>query len=261
MSGTPGTDSGPLVGLFAEMGHLMPTILTGGAFVLSAITLNYPMFMLGVSSVEASLIFSLLRYISDYAISPKLGVMSPADVENRSPQCSSFFRTSSTARYRAEMENGIKGAFPNYIIFYIVFAVMYCIQAMMFFSKECTAMGPKYSNRAYTSIIAGSLFILLYVIYFLMFGCVSFLNILVSAIFGAAFGYLICNQNVRFFGKESVDILNIPVLKQRNGMDFVCVTTKATGDMAVNSVNGIITSTDNDAPADDDNYIEYAPKQ
>ena len=252
MSGTPGTDSGPLVGLFAEMGHLMPTILTGGAFVLSAITLNYPMFMLGVSSVEASLIFVLLRYISDYAITPKLGVMSPADVQNRSPQCSSFFRTSSTARYRAEMENGIKGAFPNYIIFYIVFAVMYCIQALMFYSKECTAMGPKYSNRAYTSIIAGSLFVLLYVIYFLMFGCVSFLNILVSAIFGATFGYLICNQNVRFFGKDSVNILNIASLKERKGMDYVCVTTKATGDTTRNIVRSGDTATTNE-----DDYIAY----
>jgi|LauGreDrversion4_2_1035121.scaffolds.fasta_scaffold41371_4 hypothetical protein len=252
MSGTPGTDSGPLVGLFAEMGHLMPTILTGGAFVLSAITLNYPMFMLGVSSVEASLIFVLLRYISDYAITPKLGVMSPADVQNRSPQCSSFFRSSSTARYRAEMENGIKGAFPNYIIFYIVFAVMYCIQALMFYSKECTAMGPKYSNRAYTSIIAGSLFVLLYVIYFLMFGCVSFLNILVSAIFGATFGYLICNQNVRFFGKDSVNILNIASLKERKGMDYVCVTTKATGDTTRNIVRSGDTATTNE-----DDYIAY----
>lgn len=257
MSGTPGIDSGPLVGLFAEMGHLMPTILTGGAFVLSAITLNYPMFMLGVSSVEASLIFVLLRYISDYAITPRLGVMSPADVQNRSPQCSSFFRSTSTARYRAEMENGIKGAFPNYIIFYIVFAVMYCIQAMMFYSKECTAMGPKYSNRAYTSIIAGSLFVLLYVIYFLMFGCVSFLNILVSAIFGAAFGYLICNQNVRFFGKDSVNILNIPSLKERKGMDYVCVTTKATGDIRSNRVSVNEDIRVNSATANEDDYIAY----
>jgi hypothetical protein len=150
------------------------------------------------------------------------------------------------------MENGIKGAFPNYIIFYIVFAVMYCIQALMFYSKECTAMGPKYSNRAYTSIIAGSLFVLLYVIYFLMFGCVSFLNILVSAIFGATFGYLICNQNVRFFGKDSVNILNIASLKERKGMDYVCVTTKATGDTTRNIVRSGDTATTNE-----DDYIAY----
>lgn len=252
MSVAPETDGGPLVGLFAELGHLMPTILTGGSIFLSAITLNYPIFMLGVSSIEASLIFVILRYISEYAITPTLGVMSPTDVQNRSPKCSSFFRSYTTSRYRAEMENGIKGMFPNYIIYYIVFAVVYCIQAMMFFSKESSAMGPKYSSRAYTSIIAGSLFILLYVIYFLIFGCATFFNILVSAIFGAVFGYLICNQNVRLLGKESVDILNIPVLKERKGMDYVCVTTKGGEEKRINT--GITdTTSDTDTDTENDN--------
>jgi hypothetical protein len=43
----------------------------------------------------------------------------------------------------------------------------------------------------------------------------------------AVVGYLISYQNVELFGKESINMLFIPPLVKRSGMDYVCVTTNA----------------------------------
>jgi len=215
---------GPLR-LFAEIGHLSPIMLTGGALFMSGITINYPLFIFAASVVEASLVFAALRYFSDFIVTPTLGVTTPAEMDNKADECSSFFRVLTTSRFKAMVGDGIKRSFPNYPIYYLVFASVYCIQALMFFGKECSEMGPAYSNRPYMSILGGTLFISLYAIYFLVYGCDSFYSIMITTVLAAAIGYLICNQNVAILGKESVDILFVPPLTQRSGMDYICVTT------------------------------------
>ena len=221
------TDSGGPLRLFAELGHLAPVVLIGGSFFMSAITVNYPMFVFSASMVEASLVYSLIRKSSNFIASPTLGVTTPADLENKAAECSSYFRVLTDSRFKAFMADGIEKGFPNYAIYYLVFASVYCIQAMLFFSKECSELGPSYSNRPYMSIIGGSMFISLYCFYFLVYGCDSFFSIACTVLIAAAMAYLICHQNVAILGRESVDIIYIPPLTQRSGMDYICVTTKS----------------------------------
>lgn len=218
--------SGGFIRLFAELGHLSPIMLAGGSLFMSAVTVNYPLFIFSMSVVEASLFYLAITYLSNFATTPEYGVMTSAEVENMKKECSSYFSILTPSRFKSMMENGVKRAFPNYPIYYLVFGTVYCIQSMIFFSKECSELGPAYSNRPYTAILGGILFISLYFIYFLAYGCDTFFNILATTILAGLVAYVICNQNAALLGKQSVDLLFIPPLTQRKGMDYICVTTK-----------------------------------
>lgn len=217
-----------LVGLFPEIGHLSPLILTTGALFLSAATVNYPLFMFAASTAEAGLIYKIVKALSDYIITPTFGIDSSSDIgNNKRPQCSSSFQTLTTSRFRLLMDNGIKKVFPNYPIYFIVFAVVYCIEGLLFFGKEASEIGPAYSNRPYMSIIGGSLFFVLYSLYFFVYGCDSLFSISFTVIIAGMVGYLIAQQNVALFGRNSMNLMYIPPLVRRTGMDYVCVTTKS----------------------------------
>jgi hypothetical protein len=218
--------SGGFLRLFAELGHLSPIMLTGGSLFMSAVTVNYPLFIFSMSVVQASIFYLAISYFSNFATSPDYGVMTSAEVENMKKECSSYFSLLTPSRFKSMMENGVKRTFPNYPIYYLVFGTVYCIQSMIFFSKECSELGPAYSNRPYTAILGGILFISLYFIYFLVYGCDSFFNILATTILAGLVAYVICNQNAALLGKGSVNLLFIPPLTQRKGMDYICVTTK-----------------------------------
>jgi hypothetical protein len=97
---------------------------------------------------------------------------------------------------------------------------------MMFFSKECSELGPRYSNRIYLAIIAAAMFVLLYTMYLLVNGCENFFSLTSTALIGAFIGYLICYQNFFLFGKSAVDLLFVPIIGRRSGLDYVCVRTK-----------------------------------
>ena len=214
--------------LIPEIGHLAPIIITGGALFISLVTINYPLLVLAGSTVEAGLFYSLLRNLSDYIITPTFGLQTASEVNNKRPECSSYFQTLTASRFRLLMGDGIKNTFPNYPIYFIVFAIVYCIQGLLFYSNECSQLGPAYSNRPYMSIIGGCMFFILYALYFFVYGCDSLFSIVMTVILAATVSYLIAQQNVLLFGRESVNLLYIPTLGQRTGMDYVCVTTKAT---------------------------------
>ena len=40
-------------------------------------------------------------------------------------------------------------------------------------------------------------------------------------------GYIICYQNYLLLGKNSVNLLFLPILTRRSGMDYVCVSSSS----------------------------------
>lgn len=201
-----------------EIGHLSPIVLIAGSLFMSLVTMNYPLAVFAASCMEASLVYRLITPFADY-------IRTPGDANEESAACKSYFQLLTTSRFKNLLENGIKTPFPNYSLYYIVFAVSYCIQGLLAFSNECSELGPSYSSRPYLSIIGGSLFILLYGLYLFVYGCDGILSLLLTVAIGAVVGYLISYQNISLLGKTSVDLLYIPPLIKRSGMDYICVTT------------------------------------
>ena len=206
-----------------EIGHLAPIILTGGALFVSAVTINYPMFMFALASIEASVFYNMLANFSDYIVTPTFGVDTTASDKEG---CKSYFQTLTPSRFGSFFKNGLKKDFPNYPLYYISFAATYCIQGLMYYSEECSQMGPEYSNRPYLAIIGAAMFIVLYMLYLFVYGCdTNIISLLSTVILAIIVGYLIAFQNYSVFGKPAVNMLFIPQLIKRTGMDFVCVST------------------------------------
>jgi hypothetical protein len=213
-----------LVKIVPEVGHLSPVIMTFGTLFVALITLNYPLAMFGFSSAEAYLIYNTISGVSSLAATPFSGVKT----ESSKKECSSFYQGLSPSRFEYFMKRGLLKEFPNTPLYFICFAASYCIQSMFFFSKECSELGPSYSNRIYLALLATGMFIILYTLYLVIHGCDGFFSLLATILIGLLVGYLICYQNYFLFGKSSVDLIFVPILGKRSGMDYVCVRTKST---------------------------------
>ena len=211
-----------MIATIPELGHLAPIILTVGPFILGAISLNYPLLMLSLSSLEAGAIYTLISKATSYGATP-----SSISSSEKGPRCSSYFQTLTSSRFRFLVGEGIKGAFPNYPLYFISFMAVYCVESMNYFSKECSALGSQYSNRPYLGVLSATMLIILYALYLLVYGCDSLLNLACSAALGGLIGYLICYQNANLFGKSSVDLLFIPSIVKRSGMDYICVSSSS----------------------------------
>jgi hypothetical protein len=211
-----------------EIGHLSPIILSIGTAFIALVTLNFPLMILSGSTVEAYLIYKTLSSASAYTVTPLLGVIEGQLPPDQRKFCKSFFQTLTPSRFDYLMSKGLKAEFPNSALYFISFAAAYCIQSMYFFSQESSELGPQYSNRPYLAIIASAMFILLYSIYLLAFSCDSVFTLIFTIILGLFAGYLICYQNFLLLGKKAVNLLFIPSLARRSGMDYICVTTNPT---------------------------------
>jgi hypothetical protein len=212
-----------IIGTVPEVGHLAPVIFTVGTLFLAAVTLNYPLAVFGATTVEASFLYSVLQMLSNYIVTPTMGI----STEATSPPgaCRSAFQTLTPPRFKYLMSQGLKPEFPNSALYYITFAASYCIQVMMFFSKELSELGPAYSNRPYLAILGASLFIVLYSMYLFAYGCDSMFSIFFTVLLAALVGYLLSYQNYLLLGKPGVNLVFIPPLARRSGLDYICVTT------------------------------------
>ena len=202
-----------------ELGHLAPIILSMGAAFIALVTLNYPVFMFSASSIEAFFVYNALSTITTFGVTPSM-LNGKGD-----KACKSYFQTMTPSRFEAIFSQGLRKEFPNSPLYFISFAAAYCIQSMYFFSQEASELGPQYSNRPYLAIIAAAMFISLYTIYLLSFSCETAFSLVITIVLGIFVGYFICYQNFLLFGKPAVDLLFIPSLARRSGMDYICVTT------------------------------------
>lgn len=205
-----------------EIGHLAPVILTLGTAFLGIITLNWPLSVFSASSFEALMFYNILKVLSDYSITPILGM----DSTPLKGVCQSYFQTMTPSRFSWFLQEGVKKSFPNKSLYFISFAASYCIQSLLTFSKEASELGPKVSNRPYLAIAGAAMFIGLYALYLSSYGCETFFSIIGSITFGVLIGMLICYQNYLLFDKSSVNLMFIPPLVRRSGMDYLCVSSK-----------------------------------
>ena len=210
-----------------EIGHLAPIILSFGTLFMAAISLNYPLAIMSLSSVEAFAFYAVLNKMGTYIATPFTGIQSGS----QNKICASQFQTTTPSRFNLFMKNGLIKEFPNSPIYFISFVAAYCIQSMYFLSDELSNLGPSYSNRPYIAIISAAMFILLYTLFLLAYSCDSIFSIGISCMLGLLIGYFISNQNHALLGKDGINILFIPVLAQRSGMSYVCanVVTSAQG--------------------------------
>ncbi len=208
-----------------ELLRLFPDGLLLGAGLFAFITQNfaYTMFFFIIfESIVASI--ALNRTFSFIDLGRTL--MSPG---SKNPECRSGFQ-SPTAEGLANMfEFGALSGFPSTHMFVTSSAISYVLFAMNEVKNELSALGPEYATRFYLGLMLSILFILVMGFYRLSYNCDGVGTLIGSLIIGGLFGYAFVQQNVALFGRESVNILNIPLFKFKdsNGKPiYICPTSK-----------------------------------
>ena len=200
-----------------------PAIFTLGSLFISFITLNYPIFLFSIASGEALLIQNGLKGVSSYLNTVES--VQEAKSLGKSEKCKSRYEGSESTKFKYLLDNGISVTFPNSALYFVSFASAYCIQSMLLFTQECADRGSSYSIRPYLGAGSASMCIILLSLFILLNSCDSPLGVILSVVAGLLVGFTLCYQNFLLFGKPGVDMLFIPPLVSRSGMDYICVST------------------------------------
>lgn len=198
-------------------------IFMSGFFAL--LTSSLPQAMLFISLLESVIGFHLLQKISGLF---NLTYVLPSE-RTFSEYCRSGFRSASLSDVSFFGYGGLESGFPSAPLYILSVAIAYIFTSIQNQVKELEALGPEYASRFYISVI--TLMIVLFVVgsYRMYYSCDSVGVVMLSIFVGFAIGTLLVYQNLKLFGPDSVNLLAIPLLRDRtvNGEKIYACTQRA----------------------------------
>ena len=190
--------------------RIFPDGLVMGMGVFSLMTLSYSYGVFFLSLLESLLVFHGLRSADSYlGISGVLGTKSAMKTE-----CISGFM-SRTIESLTLFGSGTQSSFPSAPLFIVSMAAAYIIAVLYKFSKELEILGETYSSRFYIATMSLPMIIAVLALFRIYFACDGFGVVLSSILIGAVLGALLVEQNYRLFGADSLNIIGIPLMRNR----------------------------------------------
>jgi len=126
--------------------------------------------------------------------------------------CQPGFSYSNTMRISMLETIGTPSMFPSPTMFFLSGIFSYLIFAMQQFSVEIQSLGNDIGVRTQVALTLSGLFMLALFMFRYSYGCESFATLLVSTIFGFIAGIAIVYQNIVLFGRDGINVLNIPMI-------------------------------------------------
>jgi hypothetical protein len=139
--------------------------------------------------------------------------------------CFNGFTYANSMRVSILEKFGIPSMFPSPTMFFLTSILTYMIGAMQHFNKEIKALGGDIQLRTNIAMTMSCIFVIALFMFRYSYGCESFGSLLVSGILGVVFGLVLVQQNVALFGREGINILNIPIIDsayQKGSPMYVC---------------------------------------
>ena len=205
-----------------EMMRLFPDGLVIASGLYALITLSYPFMVFFGSMLEVTVIFRLIQWFSTYVTANP----NPASTGLTNTCRSGFTQPSATLTMLSLFGNEpINTPFPSAPIFMLAAASSYIFSTLNNQSKELQALGPAYSARYYVSATFLLLLLGIFCAFRMGFSCDTFGVVMFTLPIGLILGIAIVQQNIRLFGDASVNLLGIPLLRNRaaNGKNiYVC---------------------------------------
>jgi hypothetical protein len=97
-------------------------------------------------------------------------------------------------------------------MFFLSGIFSYLIFAMQKFSLEIQSLGGDIGVRTNVALVLSGLFMLALFMFRYSYGCESFGSLLISIALGFIVGICIVYQNNALFGRDSINVLNIPMI-------------------------------------------------
>ena len=204
--------------------QIFPDAIFWGTGFIAFVTLSYPFGVFFASMIEGTAIYHGLNILNE-----SLQIFSRNTLS--SGKCRTGF-ADVTLRSISIFEREFK---PNYLsasLFITSYIAAYIVGMLLYLKDELeilgTTYGEEYSIRKEVSVIFFATVIFILMSYRLYNRCDSPVNIVVSVLLGFVFGALVIYQNSKILGKQSLNLLGIPLLRKRTaeGEDlYVCSPT------------------------------------
>ena len=191
--------------------RLIPDGLFLGTGFFALITQNFPLAMMFLALFEALLITVGLQNITSYIDLPATA----PNPQAKSLRCLSGFQSPTLEQLSFFFKLNVKSAFPSPPVFIATVAYSYVIAAMQGFTAEIQELGSSFSTRYYIGILLSGISLFILTLFRLLNNCEGVGVLAMSLIFGFAVGLILCWQNNTIFGRESTNILGIPIFKNR----------------------------------------------
>lgn len=197
--------------------RILPDSIVLGTAILSAISL---------SKSYAVLLFTMFELMFVQRISAMImGSISPLGGSTNTLQriCEPGFQYPNRMRISLLEAIGVPSMFPSPVIFFFSGVISYLISAMQQFSKEVKSFNGDIGVRTNIALGFSFTFMLAMVLFRYTYGCETFGSILTSLVLGYLLGIGLVFQNQALFGRDGINILNLPMIQPVTGKPmYVC---------------------------------------
>lgn len=207
--------------LIAEFIRLLPDGIVLGTFILSILSMCKSYGVLLFAMIEIMVVQRLFSTVTG-GISP-IGSGQNANAL----VCQSGFIYPNKMRLSLLETICGQSHFPSPPMFFITAIITYMIGSIQDFKEEITALGGNLSTRTSVAMILSSLYVFIVLAFRHTSGCDSLGVLLISAILGIIVGGLIMFQNKLLFGRDGINLLNMPIIisaVERGKPMFVCAS-------------------------------------
>jgi hypothetical protein len=203
-----------IIPVVMESVRLFPDALVIASGVYALLIQSAPFGVFFGSMLEASIIYKIIKAFATYV---NITGTFPPTYSSHTPACRTGF-TNPTATMEMMTLFGkdpIGINFPSPPIYMLSVASAYIFTTLNQQAKELQALGPAYSSRYYSSVIFLLMIIFLFIVFRLTYQCDGFGVLILSMVIGLIIGSLLVIQNTRLFGPQSVNLIGIPLLRNR----------------------------------------------
>ena len=195
-----------LVPIIAEFIRLLPDGMVLGTMILSLLSMCKSYGILLFAMIEIMIVQRLFSTV--------MGGISPiGSGQNASALvCQSGFMFPNNMRISLLESIGSKSYFPSSPMFFISAVLTYMMASVQNFKEELLALGGNLSTRTTFAMVLSSLFIFIVLAFRHSSGCDSLGILLISTILGIVFGGAIMYQNKILFGRDGINLLNLPLI-------------------------------------------------
>lgn len=204
-----------------EIMRSLPESTFLGVGIMSLITQSYPTAILFLAMIELGIIQNLIAKVSGFLSGEVRGEIPLA--------CLSGLPNQNSLGLLKLLMN--QSAFPSASMFFIAGILTYSMISVSNFKPELKTLGqkePEWNTRLPIALIFGILFILLFAAYRLYNECEGVVGLLGSIVFGMIFGSILSILHLYLFGRDSINLLGLPLLADRaaDGSPlYACATT------------------------------------
>ena len=204
-----------------ELLRLLPDGVVLGVALLTLISFCRSYAILLLSMVEVMLI--------QRSFASVVGSISPAGAgaNAQAAVCMPGFMYSNTMRISLLETIGVPSMFPSPTMFFLAAILTYMNACVRDFERELKTLGTDMNVRSSIAMALSALLIFILLCFRGMYGCESVGSLLVSIVLGFIMGCLLLYQNKSLFGREGINIMNLPLIVtalEKGRPMYVCAT-------------------------------------